>query len=112
MSSSNALAAYRHLLRAAGVAFKGDARVLAAARQQIATQFRQNTSLPPADHESAVQMAEEVAQFLRSNVVQGQLRDDGSYKLNIHNETERGDNDTIKIGNKKVKIDGKTCKDM
>ncbi|KAL8407363.1 hypothetical protein RB594_006265 [Gaeumannomyces avenae] len=112
MSNSNALAAYRHLLRAAGVAFKGDARVLTAARQQIATQFRQNTSLPPANRESAVQMAEEVAQFLRANIVQGQLQNDGLYKLNIHNETERGDNDTIKIGNMKIKIDGKTCKDM
>lgn len=80
-------------------------------------------------------MAEEVAQFLRSNVVQGKLQDDGSYsvslrnklgskqprltspfpspaELNIHDETERGDNDTIKMGNKKITIDGKTCKDM
>jgi hypothetical protein len=36
-----------------------------------------------------------------------------SPELRIHEETERGDNDTIKIaGGKTVKIDGKTCKDM
>lgn len=112
MSRSNALAAYRHLLRAVAVAFKDDARVLTGARKQISSRFRDKTPLRPADRESAIQMAEEVAQFLRSNVVQGKLQDDGSYKLNIHDETERGDNDTIKMGNKKITIDGKTCKDM
>ena len=32
--------------------------------------------------------------------------------LRIHEETERGDNDTVKTGNgQTVKIDGKTCAD-
>jgi len=32
--------------------------------------------------------------------------------LRIHEHTERGDNDTIKLGNgKTIKIDGKTCAD-
>ncbi|KAH8837909.1 Mitochondrial zinc maintenance protein 1, mitochondrial [Pyricularia oryzae] len=108
---TTALAAYRHLLRAAGVAFRGDERVLTAARQQIAGQFRQNASLPSDEREKAVKKAEEVASFLKQNVVQGRRTDDGSYKLQIHEETERGDNDTIRLGNKNIKIDGKTCKD-
>ena len=34
----------------------------------------------------------------------------GSLELRIHKDTERGDNDTIKLPNgKTVKIDGKTC---
>ncbi|KLU90432.1 hypothetical protein MAPG_10286 [Magnaporthiopsis poae ATCC 64411] len=111
MSKSSALAAYRHLLRAFAVAFKDDTRVLTAARQQISSQFR-DKSLRPCDLEPAIREAEEVAQFLRSNVVQGKMQDDGSYKLNIHDETERGDNDTIRMGGKKITIDGKTCKDM
>lgn len=66
--------AYRNLLRAARTAFQGDDRVLAAARQQIRSGFRDKAALPPA-HPSvapAVQYANEVAAFLRANVVQGQ----------------------------------------
>lgn len=36
---------------------------------------------------------------------------DRETELQIHEETERGDNDTIRLGNKNIKIDGKTCKD-
>ena len=36
----------------------------------------------------------------------------GKIGLRIHEETERGDNDTVKMPNgQKVKIDGKTCSD-
>lgn len=66
--------AYRNLLRAARTAFQGDDRVLTAARQQIRSGFRDKAALPPA-HPSvapAVQYANEVAAFLRANVVQGQ----------------------------------------
>lgn len=46
-------------------------------------------------------------------MVQGQKAEgDEKYKLNIHEHTERGDNDTIKMpSGKNVTIDGKTCKD-
>ncbi|CAK7228922.1 Mitochondrial zinc maintenance protein 1, mitochondrial [Sporothrix bragantina] len=109
-----ALVAYRNLFRAAKLAFEGDARVLSEAHQQIRNKFRENASLPASDPavQPAIQHAEEVASFLRQNVVQGKKEKDGVYRLRIHEETERGDNDTIKIGGgKTVKIDGKTCAD-
>ncbi|KND92709.1 Mitochondrial zinc maintenance protein 1, mitochondrial [Tolypocladium ophioglossoides CBS 100239] len=68
-----ALVAYRNLMRAARIAFKGDAPVLAAAQVQIRHEFRQKSSLESssADSEAAIQHAEEVARILRENVVQG-----------------------------------------
>ncbi|KAK1765098.1 zinc maintenance protein [Phialemonium atrogriseum] len=110
---STALTAYRHLLRAARLAFHGDSPVLNAAQQQIREGFRQRASLSPSDPavEPAIQHAEEVAQFLTANVVQGKKEGD-VYRLRIHEETEKGDNDTIKIGGgKTIKIDGKKCTD-
>ncbi|ODA84153.1 hypothetical protein RJ55_02671 [Drechmeria coniospora] len=94
-----ALAAYRHLMRAARIAFQGDAPVLAAAQLQIRQEFRQNSSLDSssANVRTAIQHAEEVASFLKQNVVQG-VKDEGkegTYKLRIHQHTERGDNDSI-----------------
>jgi complex III assembly factor LYRM7 len=80
-----------------------------------------------------VKHAEEVAQILRQNVVQGKKlegEEDGDRysrlvsfpfvvfanvwlaELRIHEHTERGDNDTIKMPNgKTVVIDGKKCSD-
>lgn len=105
-----ALVAYRNLLRAAKIAFDGDPRVLTAATEQIRQGFRDMRSMPPSDPavQAAVQHAQEVASFLRSNVVQGKKEGD-IYKLRIHDDTERGDNDTIKIGGQTVKIDGGKC---
>ena len=110
----------------------GDARVLEAARYQIREGFREKSLLSPSDPAvlPAIQHAEEVASFLRSNLVQGR-KDGETYskaaqavygsqlltyitttELRIHKDTERGDNDTIKLGNgQTVTIDGKTCKD-
>ncbi|KAI8959368.1 hypothetical protein F5Y11DRAFT_303558 [Daldinia sp. FL1419] len=108
-----ALQAYRGLLRAARVAFQGDERVLTAARASIRESFRVNASLESTDPElpGAIKHAEEVAAILRQNIVQG--RKDGEiYKLRIHEDTERGDNDTVKFPNgQTAKIDGKTCAD-
>jgi hypothetical protein len=39
----------------------------------------------------------------------GQLADIAATGLRIHKDTERGDNDTIKLGNKTIKIDGQKC---
>lgn len=51
----------------------GDAPVLAAAQEQIRTVFRQQASLSPSGPSTAdaIQHAQDVAQFLRANVVQG-----------------------------------------
>ncbi|KAM5369960.1 hypothetical protein ACJZ2D_008759 [Fusarium nematophilum] len=100
MAAVPALNAYRHLLRAARIAFQGDAPILSAAQDQIRNEFRQKASLNPsdADASAAIQHAEEVAKVLRENVVQGKKTEDGNdtYKLRIHEHTERGDNESIK----------------
>ncbi|KAI5924615.1 hypothetical protein F4810DRAFT_664404 [Camillea tinctor] len=113
MSTTTAIPAYRNLLRAARIAFQGDNRVLTAARISIRDGFRANASLTPSDPNlpGAIKHAQEVASILRQNVVQGKMEGE-AYKLRIHKDTERGDNDTIKMPNgTKVKIDGKTCSD-
>ncbi|ROV88449.1 hypothetical protein VSDG_09241 [Cytospora chrysosperma] len=104
--------AYRHLLRATRIAFAGDERVLSAARDQIRTGFRDKASLSPSDPAvaPALQHAQEVAEFLKANLVQGRKEADDRYKLRIHEYTERGDNDTVKIaGGKTVTIGGGCC---
>ncbi|KAJ6442418.1 complex 1 protein (LYR family) domain-containing protein [Purpureocillium lavendulum] len=97
-----ALVAYRNLLRAARIAFQGDAPVLAAAQVQIRNEFRQKSSLDSssADTQAAIQHADEVAKILRENVVQGKRAadEDSTYKLRIHEHTERGDNESITMG--------------
>ncbi|RKU42612.1 putative zinc maintenance protein 1, mitochondrial [Coniochaeta pulveracea] len=105
-----ALVAYRNLLRAARIAFEGDANVLSAAKESIRNGFRDKRSLSASDPEvqASLQHAQDVAQFLRSNVVQGR-KDGDVYRLRIHKDTERGDNDTIKLGNKTIKVDGQKC---
>ncbi|ETN46214.1 uncharacterized protein HMPREF1541_00398 [Cyphellophora europaea CBS 101466] len=107
-----ALAAYRHLLRAARVAFQGDVQLLQASQSQARQGFQDKRSLDPSSEEAneAIKHAEGVAEILRTNVVQGRRADgEHSYKLNIHKDTERGENDTIKnpLGKDgKVKIGG------
>ncbi|KAL6856585.1 hypothetical protein J3F83DRAFT_752094 [Trichoderma novae-zelandiae] len=94
------LAAYRNLLRAARIAFQGDVHVLSAAQTQIRQGFQENRALDSSSSiENAIRHAEDVATILRKNVVQGQKveskGDDYTYKLRIHEHTERGDNDSI-----------------
>ncbi|KAK5999115.1 Mitochondrial zinc maintenance protein 1 [Cladobotryum mycophilum] len=91
------LAAYRSVMRAARTAFQGDAHVLAAAQTQIRQTFQENSSLESAKIQDAIKHAEDVAKILRENVVQGKQAnaEDNTYKLRIHEHTERGDNDSI-----------------
>ncbi|KAL7785610.1 hypothetical protein V8C37DRAFT_393582 [Trichoderma ceciliae] len=94
------LAAYRHLLRAARIAFQGDIHVLSAAQNQIRQTFQENRALDSSSGiQTAIRHAEDVATILRENVVQGQKTgsngDDHTYKLRIHEHTERGDNDSV-----------------
>ncbi|KAL2175535.1 mitochondrial zinc maintenance protein 1, mitochondrial [Thermothelomyces heterothallicus CBS 202.75] len=105
-----AIQAYRHLLRAARIAFDGDVRMLDAAKQTIRQGFRDKASLPASDPSiaPAIQHAEEVASFLKANLVQGK-REGDTYKLRIHEYTERGDNDSIKKGNKNPPAGGVKC---
>ncbi|EPE05591.1 mitochondrial zinc maintenance protein [Ophiostoma piceae UAMH 11346] len=102
-----AIAAYRNLFRASKIAFE----VLSAAREKIRSSFREMKGIDAADPsvQPAIQHAEEVASFLRQNVVQGKRDESGTYKLRIHEETERGDNDTVKVAGQTITIDGKKC---
>ncbi|KAK6224781.1 mitochondrial zinc maintenance protein [Colletotrichum tabaci] len=106
------LSAYRHLWRAARIAFQGDDRVLAAAQHQIRQSFRDQATLAPTDsaYSQAIQKAEDIAKILRENVVQGKQDESRVYKLRIHEDTERGDNDSIKIaGSGKATMGGCGC---
>ncbi|KAI9163710.1 Mitochondrial zinc maintenance protein [Paramyrothecium foliicola] len=107
-----ALAAYRNLMRAARIAFQGDAPVLAAAHGQIRNEFRQRAALDPTDSSvtESIKHAQDVAKFLRENVVQGIRGDEaGTYKLRIHKDTERGDNESIKTAGKGLSSGGGCC---
>ncbi|KAK3298683.1 uncharacterized protein B0H64DRAFT_385815 [Chaetomium fimeti] len=106
-----ALTAYRHLMRAARIAFEGDVRTLDAAKQSIRQGFRDKASLPPSDPsiQPAIQHAQEVASFLKANLVQGKREEGGKYKLRIHEHTERGDNDSIKMANNNTNMGGVKC---
>ncbi|KAI0538410.1 hypothetical protein GGR58DRAFT_468277 [Xylaria digitata] len=108
--STTALPAYRNLLRAARLAFQGDGTMLTAARESIRQGFRANAALEPTSPEfpNAVKHAEEVATILRQNVVQGKKEGD-TYKLRIHEETERGDNESIKFTGTNLGSSGKCC---
>ncbi|RFU78596.1 hypothetical protein TARUN_3639 [Trichoderma arundinaceum] len=74
------LAAYRHLMRAARIAFQGDVHVLSAAQNQIRQTFQENRALDSSSSiQTAIRHAEDVATILRENVVQGQkIESDGS----------------------------------
>lgn len=91
--------------------------MLLAARAQARQRFEANRTLDPQsiEYTAALQEAEGVSTILRQNVVQGSSGGDGEkfsmsmqqvcsgwrrltrdVELRIHEETERGDNDTVK----------------
>ncbi|PHH90833.1 hypothetical protein CDD83_2545 [Cordyceps sp. RAO-2017] len=109
-----ALAAYRQILRAAHLVFQGDVRTLSAARDQIRTRFQNLASADPSSAEAkdGIKEAYMVAQFLRSNVVQGEklAGKDEVYKLRIHKSTEKGDNESIKMAGSGGTLGGCGCK--
>jgi len=96
-----ALSAYRQLLRSTRLAFEGDIPRLLAARSAAREIFEANRGLSRNDTEAVkqIQHAEGVAQVLRENVVQGKAVDSDTsrYKLRIHEHTERGDNESLKM---------------
>lgn len=111
-------------------ALLGDMNTLFAARAEVRRNFESNRSLAAGGDELSKQLAhaEEVAKFLRENVVQGQAADDqGSYsmsgsahvfdhvsliyatELRIHEHTERGNNEDIRKGKGKSTLGGVKC---
>ncbi|KAI4146523.1 MAG: hypothetical protein L6R39_003442 [Caloplaca ligustica] len=92
-----ALPAYRHLLRSITITFRGDTRLLTSALSTARSNFEASRSLSPSSPEATAQIAhaEEVAEVLRKNVVQGQATDGEKFRLRIHDDIERGSNETI-----------------
>jgi complex III assembly factor LYRM7 len=104
---------------------------LLAARHEARKNFEANRGLSTESDTLSKQIthAEEVARFLRENVVQGQADDDGKYstlerastalqfrslmlytlELRIHEHTERGDNEDIKKGKGNTLAGTKCC---
>ena len=71
----------------------------AAARTEARNRFdsSRNLDLGTPEVQDRVQEAFEVARILRQNIVQGEAKGGAQhYHLNIHPETERGDNETLK----------------
>lgn len=98
---SRALQAYRAALRSTRVAFSGDLEVLYASRAKIRQGFEEHRALAdPTQIEDEINKLNEVSQFLVKNIVQGERDKDGKYFLKFHENTELGDNETIKQGNK------------
>ncbi|GAA5945118.1 Mzm1p [Sporobolomyces koalae] len=119
---ARAASAYRALLRAQRFTFKGDELALTAAHQQTRVLFGrfipsasvsrspflvdssikvpelkpESTELTSEKVDEHIEAAFEIATYLRRNVVQGRRTDEGNYALRITEETERGDNDSIK----------------
>jgi len=93
---SAALATYRHLLRATKIAFAEDIPILRASRAHARTEFRKGKTLAPGSTEAAqgIEHAQGVTQILRENLVQGTNVGGDKWKLNIHEHTQRLDNDT------------------
>lgn len=103
-----ALVAYRNLLRSARIAFQGtlaillqkvacspsvgDMNTLFAARAEARRNFESHRDLPAGSEETSKQVAhaEEVAKFLRENVVQGQAAEtQGNYSRSSKVPIER-----------------------
>ncbi|OCF55016.1 hypothetical protein L486_07672 [Kwoniella mangroviensis CBS 10435] len=116
-----ARSAYRSMLRASRITFNGDptrhVQMLSVLRQTFSSPSltppqpgsAELRSSPEATfqpiieeqvEESEIQKRieewKETAQFLRKNVVQGVQDEDGTWKLRVTDETELGDNATIK----------------
>ncbi|EGW31207.1 uncharacterized protein SPAPADRAFT_140167 [Spathaspora passalidarum NRRL Y-27907] len=96
---SSALKAYREALRATRVVFQRDLPRLMAARTEIKTQIKNKANLTDeTERLEAINHLEEVTKFLRHNIVQGEVQNNGNVHLNFREETELGDNETIKQG--------------
>ncbi|KAG4306502.1 hypothetical protein PORY_000490 [Pneumocystis oryctolagi] len=91
MSRLDVLSSYRNLLRAIKVAFKDDIPLLSASKKQIRDVFYQDKGKILSENEiyKKVLYANDVANILRKNVVQGRLNESGHYSLRIHHDTER-----------------------
>lgn len=83
--------------------------MLLAARAQM-RQGIINPPNPDLSIDDQIKHLEEVSRFLRQNLVQGKKVDSGEkYHLNIHKETELGDNESLKKTKKTLASQGGGC---
>lgn len=85
----------------------GDIRLLNASREQIRTGFRNPDESKSV--EERLDHIEGVARFLRSNIVQGKKNESGKFRLNIHEHTELGDNESVKLAKKTLAAQNQGC---
>lgn len=111
MSQRTALSAYRNSMRATRLAFNNDLLVLKSARDQIRSEMKLQTSPsnPLLKINERVDLLNQISEFLRHNIVQGVKNGNSNgkekYLLNIHNNTELGDNEEIRTTSN-LNIDG------
>ncbi|TFK55200.1 hypothetical protein OE88DRAFT_1732462 [Heliocybe sulcata] len=97
-----ARSAYRSLWRASAVTFSGDAPVLQAFRVKMKTEYVQGRSQTDSKlYEEKVQLAKEVADMLRRNLVQARKvghteeSDKEVWRVRLTEHSELGDNETM-----------------
>lgn len=97
-TSRQALAAYRNLLRAQRLTFKGDDAVLRAAYERTRKEYEDNRNVGDAVKvQDLIVQANETAEFVRRLVVQGVRNEaNDAYQLRITKDTALGDNESIK----------------
>ncbi|ODV83569.1 hypothetical protein CANARDRAFT_185053, partial [[Candida] arabinofermentans NRRL YB-2248] len=91
------LKSYREALRATHLAFRNDLQTLSAARSTIKNKMKLKVDpeQPEWDLNQRLLHLDGVSTFLKRNIVQEMEVVEDRWFLNIHNETELGDNDTI-----------------
>ncbi|KAH3900944.1 Mzm1p SCDLUD_002405 [Saccharomycodes ludwigii] len=113
-----ALNAYRNGLRATRIAFGPDKMLLVASRKKMKEGMLnppKDLNIPkPVTVEKQIKHLNDVALFLRRNIVQGVKKDKDTsgkvrYHLNIHKETELGDNESIKKTKRALAAEGGGC---
>lgn len=99
-TTQRALNAYRAALRSTKIAFTSDVKTLTASRTRLREEMRAEKSItdPKLDTVQRIELLEQVGEFLKRNIVQGIKKspEESRYLLNIHKETELGDNDDLK----------------
>lgn len=79
-----ALTAFRRLMRAREMAFKGDAEMLAQSRLAVREEFLRNKDVPEGPVlTELLQGADEATDMLKHHVIQGIRKGEGEYAMNI-----------------------------
>ncbi|KAG8895126.1 hypothetical protein FRB99_000745, partial [Tulasnella sp. 403] len=94
----SARSSYRQLWRASSATFAGDDRVLQAFRQKCRNEFIKGRNIKDErQYQERITLAQEVAKFLRTNVVQAQQEQESDkWVIRMTEDTELGDNMSIK----------------